>query len=440
VIEHHVNRMLARATGKERFAIAFLDIDNFKHINDYYGHSIGDALLVELSKRLCRDLRDTDMLARIAGDEFLLLLSPIENAQEVEEFIKTTLEQLTAPFFIDSSEIFVSTSVGVSLYPGHGSTFEALCQNADLAMSRVKNGGKGSTAFFDADMESEALARMRIEQSLRLAILEKRFCCAFQPKVDIRTQAVKGIEALVRLRDDGGVIQAPGSFVDLAVELGLLDELTHAVLVEIVKSIDLINDRFGAEATISINVAAKQAGNAEFMSSFVQALKETGFPTRFMIEVTEDAFVTKSHFQSEILPMLRKLGVGISIDDFGTGFSSLSALADITADEIKIDRSFITNIHKRPRSQGILRAIESLSESLGMTVIAEGLETFEELAYLQAASRIHYAQGFYFSEPIFLEQLKSATPPSRSGARVNPASRLPQQNRQAPSRTRGHRR
>ena len=251
-----------------------------------------------------------------------------------------------------------------------------LCQNADLAMYRVKNDGKGAAAFFDVSMEHEAQARMKVEQSLRLAILEKRFCCAFQAKVDIRTQEIKGIEALVRLRDDEGVIQAPGTFINLAVELGLIDELTHLVLAEIVKSIDLINETFGPTATISINVAAKQAGNLEFMRSFAQALEATGFPERFMIEVTEDAFVTKTHFQDEILPIFRKLGVGISIDDFGTGYSSLSALADITADEIKIDRSFITDIHKRPRSQGILRAIESLSEALGMTVIAEGLESY----------------------------------------------------------------
>src|SRR5262249_10825357 len=259
-------------------------------------------------------------------------------------------------------------------------------------------------------MEHEALARTRIEQSLRLAILEKRFCCAFQTKVDIRTQEIKGIEALVRLRDDDGVIQAPGTFINLAVELGLIDELTHLVLAEIVKSIDLINETFGPNTLISINVAAKQAGNVDFMRSFAQALEATGFPRRFMIEVTEDAFVAKSHFQEQILPIFRKLGVGISIDDFGIGYSSLSALADITADEIKIDRSFITDIHKRPRSQGILRAIESLSEALGMNVVAEGIETFEELAYLQAATRIRCAQGYYFSRPIFLEELKPAIP------------------------------
>ncbi|QWG13125.1 EAL domain-containing protein [Bradyrhizobium sediminis] len=439
VIEHRVNALLKRDEPHGRFALAFLDIDNFKHINDYYGHAIGDALLVEIARRLGLDLRESDMLSRISGDEFLLLLDPIQSEHEVSEYIRFLLERLRAPFFIDGSEIFASTSIGVSLYPEHGRSYDLLRQNADIAMYRVKNEGKGSAAFFDASMEREAQARMKVEQSLRLAILEKRFCCAFQAKVDIRTQDIKGIEALVRLRDDTGVIQAPDTFINLAVELGLIDELTHLVLAEIVKSIDLINETFGPGATISINVAAKQAGNPEFMRPFATAIEATGYPERFMIEVTEDAFVTKTHFQDQILPIFRKIGVRISIDDFGIGYSSLSALADITADEIKIDRSFITDIHKRPRSQGILRAIESLSEALGMTVIAEGIETFEELAYLQAATKIRYAQGYYFSRPIFLEELKPAIPLA-SAARASPASRPPQENRPVYARGERYRR
>ena len=447
VIEHRVNTLLKRdgAQGNLQddvhghFALAFLDVDNFKHINDYYGHAIGDALLVEMAKRLGMDLRESDILSRISGDEFMLLLNPIQSEAEVAEYIHFILQRLKAPFFIDDSEIFASTSIGVSLYPEHGKSYDVLRQNADIAMYRVKNGSKGGAAFFDASMEREALARMKVEQSLRLAILEKRFCCAFQTKVDIRTKAIKGIEALVRLKDDEGVIQAPGTFINLAVELGLIDELTHLVLAEIVKSIDLINETFGPDTTISINVAAKQAGNPEFMQPFAQALEATGFPKRFMIEVTEDAFVTKTHFQDEILPIFRNLGVGISIDDFGIGYSSLSALADITADEIKIDRSFITDIHLRPRSQGILRAIESLSEALGMTVIAEGIETFEELAYLQAATKIRYAQGYYFSKPIFLEDLRPATPLA-SEARASLSSRPAQETRPAFSRASGYRR
>ncbi|WJR81990.1 EAL domain-containing protein [Bradyrhizobium sp. NP1] len=437
VIEHRVNGLLH--SGGERFALAFLDIDSFKHINDYYGHGIGDALLVQVARRLDRDLRETDMLSRISGDEFLLLLSPVQSEHEVADFIRTTLERLKVPFFIDGSEIFASASIGISLYPDHGTSYAALCQNADIAMYRVKSEGKSAVAFFNTGMEREAQARMKVEQSLRHAILDKRFCCAFQPKVDIRTKAVRGIEALVRLRDDQGVIQAPGTFVNLAVELGLIDELTFLVLAEIVKSIDRINEAFGHDVTISINVAAKQAVNAAFMHRFARALEATGFPRRFMVEVTEDAFVTTSHFRADILPLFRKLGVGISIDDFGIGYSSLSALADITADEIKIDRSFITDIHKRPRSQGILRAIESLSEALGMTVIAEGLESFEELAYLQAATRIRYAQGYYFSRPIFLDELRTAAP-ATSEQRAGMTSRPREQSRNFNTRAERYRR
>jgi diguanylate cyclase (GGDEF)-like protein/PAS domain S-box-containing protein len=436
VIEKHVGDIIGHSGETSHFALAFLDIDNFKHINDYYGHSVGDALLVQFAKRLALDLRGTDMLSRISGDEFLLLLNPIQSQQEVAEYLELLVQRLRAPFFIDGSEVFASASIGVSLYPEHGRNYDALHQNADIAMYRVKNETKGAAVFFDSSMESEALTRMATEQSLRLAILDKRFCCAFQPKVDIRSLEIKGIEALVRLRNDDGVIQAPSTFINLAVELGLIDELTHLVLAEIMKSIDLIDETFGATASISINVAAKQAGNPEFMRAFARAIEETGCPTRFMVEVTEDAFVAKTHFQDDILPMFRALGVGISIDDFGVGYSSLSALADITADEIKIDRSFITDIHKRPRSQGILRAIESLSEALGMTVIAEGVETFEELAYLQAATKIRYAQGYYFSKPIFLEELQPQARTS-SDVRSAPSARPAADARPAYSRAGG---
>jgi c-di-GMP phosphodiesterase Gmr len=432
VIERRVQSLIQSHEPGGAFALAFLDVDNFKHINDYYGHSVGDALLVEIAKRIGLSLRQTDTLSRISGDEFLFLLNPIDSREEVADYIAATLQRLKAPFFIDGSEIFASTSIGVSLFPDHGRSYDALLQNADIAMYRVKNDGKGAAAFFDSGMEREALLRMKAEQSLRHAILEKRFCCAFQAKVDIRTSEIKGVEALVRLRDDEGIIQAPGTFVNLATELGLIDELTLLVLAEIVRSIDLINETFGPTTTISINVAAKQADNPSFMRSLAEALETTGFPRRFMIEVTEDAFVTRRRFQDEVVPVFRKLGVGISIDDFGTGYSSLSALADIIADEIKIDRSFITDIHRRPRSQGILRAIESLAEALGMTVIAEGIETFEELAYLQAATRIRYAQGFYFARPIFLEELHLLAP-AASETRVNEASRPVQENRHASS-------
>jgi diguanylate cyclase (GGDEF)-like protein len=403
LVESRVGELLA-ADRPDRFAIVFLDVDDFKNINDYYGHSVGDALLRQFAQRIGFHLRDTDLLGRISGDEFLLLLNPVQGEAEVSEFVTGLLARLKAPYVVDGSEVFASASIGVSCYPDHGRTYDALCQNADIAMYRAKGETKGTFTVFDAGMELENIERAKNEQSLRFAIQDRQFVCAFQPKVDIRTQEVRGVEALVRLRNENGVIQAPGSFVELATELGLIDRLTHLVLDEIMGSIDQINGMFGAHAGISINVAAKQAGNADFMHAFARALEATGCPQRFMLEVTEDAFLNGSEFQTDILPLLRDLGVGVSIDDFGTGYSSLAALADITADELKIDRSFITDIHKRPRSQSILKAIESLSEALGMEVIAEGVETFEELAYLQGATRLRFAQGYYFSKPVLLDR------------------------------------
>ncbi|RYE60600.1 MAG: GGDEF domain-containing protein, partial [Oxalobacteraceae bacterium] len=335
-------------------------------------------------------------------------------------------EHIRRPVFVDGYEIFASASAGMSIFPEHGLDYGSLRHNADIAMYKVKGQERGGIAVFNIGMQQDAVLKMESEQRLRQAILDRHVCCAYQPKVNIRTQEVEGVETLIRLRNEEGVVQAPASFIDLAVELGLIDDLTHMVLEEIRGSIDVIDEMFGKGVRLSVNVAAKQATNDKFMAGFAEALSFTGFPERFMVEITEDAFISKSKFQAEIQPMLRAIGVGISIDDFGVGYSSLSALADITADELKIDRSFITDIHKRPRSQSILKAIESLGEALHMKVIAEGVETFEELAYLQAATRIKFAQGYYFSKPMFIEEFGiadfrqgtcSVTDPSRQTER-----------------------
>ncbi len=411
-LAHEQVRQLLASAGQSgqsgRFALAFLDIDNFKHVNDYYTHTVGDRLLLKIAQRIAARLRASDVLARISGDEFLLVLDPIEGGEDLVKPIEEILHDLREPFLIEGYEILTSASIGISVYPDHGVNYDTLRRAAEIAMYRVKEASKGAAALFDADMGRAMTARMAREQRLRLAVRDGRICCAFQPKVDIRTQDVIGVEALLRLRDEDGVIQPPGEFIGLAIELGLIDDLTYLALAEIVKSMDLLDDAFGAQPTISINVAAKQASDAGFMTGFCEELKATNCASRFMVEVTEDAFLAKTEFQTQFLPMLRDIGARVSIDDFGTGYSSLATLADITADEIKIDRSFITDIHQRPRSQSVLKAIEALSEALGMTMLAEGVETFEEVAYLQAATRIRYAQGFYFAKPIFLEELAPA--------------------------------
>jgi c-di-GMP phosphodiesterase Gmr len=392
---------------EHRFALAFIDLDNFKHINDYYSHTVGDALLLKIAGRIAKRLRGSDMLARISGDEFLLLLDPIGDSAQIRTTVAQILADLKQPFHIEAFEVFSSASIGVSVHPEHGLTYEELRRNADSAMYRAKSDTKGAAVFFDLDMGRAITARMELEQRLRLAIRDRRFCCAFQPKVDIRSQAAVGFETLVRWRDDAGEIHPPSSFIGLAIELGLIDTITRFVLAEALRSIDTLDREFGPATTISINIAAKQASDLNFMRSLVEILQASPFAPRIMLELTEDAFVAKSRFQTRVLPLLREIGVRVSIDDFGTGYSSLSALADITADELKVDRSFISSIHERPRSQSVLRAIESLGLALGMSIVAEGVETFEELTYLQTATRIRQAQGFYFSKPFFLEDAAS---------------------------------
>jgi diguanylate cyclase (GGDEF)-like protein len=425
VIEQSVTALID--SGETAFALAFIDIDGFKHVNDFYGHNIGDALLVQIADRVSSGLRSSDMLARLSGDEFLLLLAPFEGFDFLEETIRGITERLKQPYYIDSNEILSSASIGVSLYPNDGASYDDLRANADRAMYRVKSAGSGMVQFFDATIEHAAIEKSRLEQRLRLAIRDKRVSCAYQPKIDILTESVSGVEVLLRWIDEDGVLQPPGDFIALAIELGLMDDLTFLVLDKTIQSIDRINEAFGENTSISLNVASKQAGDLLFMRKLLDAITATGFANRFILEITEEAFVSKSSFQRAILPLIREIGARVSIDDFGVGYSSLSALADITADEVKIDRSFITNLHQRPRSQNILKAVEALSRSLGMNVVVEGLETFEELAYLRACTSIRHVQGYYFSKPIPLEELAATVASdnrTETRARANHSNRM----------------
>ena len=400
LFEQTLNAMIAEDCPP--FALSFIDVDNFKYVNDYHGHDVGDQLLVKIVRRICDNMRPTDLLARVGGDEFVLLTTPISAVDRPGPEIERLSERIREPFFIDGYEIFSSASIGVSLYPRHGHHYDVLRANADSAMYRVKGSTKGGVCLFDASLGHAAAERMEVEQRLRLAIRDKRICCAFQPKVDFRTDMIVGLEVLLRWQDINGEIRAPGEIVKLAIELGLMDDIALMVLERVTEQIDDINDAFGPNASISLNVAARQAGDVAFMTRFTQALVATGYPERFILELTEEAFLSTGDFQAKILPLIRAIGARVSIDDFGVGYSSLSALAEITADELKVDRSFITDIHKKPRNQSILKMIELLGNALGMRIVVEGVETYEELAYLMGATRITCAQGFYFSKPMLM--------------------------------------
>jgi diguanylate cyclase (GGDEF)-like protein len=410
LFERSVNGMIQEEC--QAFALSFIDIDNFKYVNDYYGHAVGDQLLKKIARRISDGMRPSDLLARVGGDEFVLLTSPVRPEAGPILEIEHLARRFREPFFIDGYEIFSSASIGVSIYPSHGQDYATLSANADRAMYRVKGSTKGAVSLFDAGLGHVATERMEAEQRLRLAIRDRRLGCAFQPKVDFRTNEIVGIEVLLRWLDDNGDFRPPGDLIKVAIEVGLMDDVALTVLDQVTGQIDLINDAFGPNAGISLNVAAKQATDVEFMTKFAAALQATGYAQRFTIELTEEAFLSKGEFQLRVLPMLREIGVKVSIDDFGVGYSSLSALAEITADELKVDRSFVTDIHKRPRNQSVLKVIELLGQSLGMQLVVEGVETFEELAYLSTATRISQAQGFYFSKPVVLQSLSRSSPPS----------------------------
>lgn len=404
-IQELVDSALARGSPARQMALAFVDLDDFKRVNDVHGHAAGDALLQGVATRILAQIRQTDALGRISGDEFVIVLDVFDRREEVSGIVDRIIAEFKRPFEIEGIEVMISASIGIAFHPTHGADYDALRRNADTAMYQAKTASKGSAAYFNQAMGQKAAARISLEQRLRIAVHEHEFQCALQPKVDVRSLEIIGFEALARWVDCRGIIHPPEKFVRVAGELGLLNRITDLVFDDIAENLPCLDRCFGTGTRFSINVSAGQASDLAFMKAFTHRLASTGQATRFMLELTEDAFVTTGMFQSQILPLLREIGVGVSIDDFGTGCSSLSTLADITADELKIDRSFITSIHQRPRSQSILRAIGSLSDALGRYVVAEGIETIQENEYVKNHTNIKIGQGYLFHKPELIEQL-----------------------------------
>ncbi|MGN6579175.1 MAG: putative bifunctional diguanylate cyclase/phosphodiesterase [Bordetella sp.] len=404
LIQKRVDAAMRDRADGDMFALAFIDLDNFKSINDYYGHMIGDELLRAVARRIAGQTRPCDTLARISGDEFLLLIDPLEAPEQLPRLMERITGAMKEPFLIEGHELLTSATIGASIFPLHGQTYDTLQRCADSAMYHAKSIRKGSACCFDLAMNDAMIARMSMEQRLRTAVRGRHFRTYLQPKVSIGLGKIIGFEALVRWIEDDTEVMGPGGFIALATELGLIDAITHFVLNDVADCLPQFRRCFGEDISISINIAARQASDVSFMASLTDCLQAEGLNTSIILELTEDALVTE-RFQNQVLPRLREMGVRVSIDDFGTGFSSLSTLADITADEIKVDRTFISSIHERPRSQGILKAIESLCQALKIEVVAEGVETEEELNYLEEHTSIQLVQGYYFGKPQRIESL-----------------------------------
>lgn len=414
--EEAVARSIGGPDGdRARFAVAMIGFDQFDSVNEFYGRKAGDALLAEAARRIGERIGRDDVAARFGGDQFaVFIVQPGDDSATLGR-VEMLLGRLRDPFYVDGVEILLSASAGLSVFPAHDVAAAALIAKAEAALSQAKRRYRGQARLYDPAIAQRALEHARLEQSLRLAIRDRSFACALQPKVDFRAGKIAGLEVLMRWRDENGEARSPGDSIAFAVNLGLMNEMTQLLFEETLASLDAIDATFGPDLRLGFNIAAQQAGDTRFMRAFADRLAASGQARRFMIELTEEALLRASQFQLQVAPMLREIGAKISIDDFGVGYSSLSTLAEIEADEIKVDRSFITAIHQRPRNQGLLRAIESVGEALNTPVMVEGVETKEELAYLRDQTSISVAQGYLFSKPVVIGRTND---PDSDAARV----------------------
>jgi len=419
--------LIAARADQAPFAVVLVRIDKFPEIVAFHGAEAGDGLAARIGERLAREATPEDLVARVGSDEFCLVIAAPGAPAETLAICRRLSARASEPCLVDGVEIFASASAGACFWPAGDAGAEGLRRKAKAAAREARRLG-GGARLFEAEIEFRERERARQDNALRQAIRDRRIGCAFQPKFDFRAGEVDSLEVLMRWRDEDGLWSSPGNFLDLAQEAGLTNAITELVFEETLASLDAINEAFGREARLGFNIAAKQACDMRFMRGFLQRLGDSGHARRFMLEITEEAFLPSGQFQKRVLPLIREIGAHLSIDDFGSGYSSLATLADITADEVKVDRSLITDLDKRPRSQSLLRAIESIGEALATEVIVEGVETEAEYVYLRDHSKIRVAQGFYFSKPLMLcgveggvEDRARKTDASRKIARAAPA-------------------
>ena len=386
--------------NSEILAVLFMDLDGFKHINDSLGHSTGDKLLQSVAKQLQRCVRAPDTVSRQGGDEFLVLLQDIEHAEDAAIAANRILKSLVETHSIDGHELHITASIGVSIYPDDGIDSETLIKNADTAMYQAKAQGRHNYKFFKAEMNARAVNRQSVEQDLRCALKRHEFALHYQPKIDFSTGEITGAEALLRWKHPKRGLIPPEQFIPIAEESGLILPIGAWVLRQACLQAKAWGDAGLPMIDVSVNVSAIQLRNEEFIEDLSAILDETGLAAqRLELEVTESSLMRNSELVAPILRLLRELGVRISVDDFGTGYSSLSYLQQFALDAIKIDQSFIRRITSFPADSTVLSAIISLGQSLKLRVIAEGVETAEEHAFLRGQD-CDEAQGFYFSMPL----------------------------------------
>jgi diguanylate cyclase (GGDEF)-like protein len=385
---------------KKQVAVLFLDLDGFKHINDSLGHPVGDRLLQSVAKRLEHCVRLSDTVSRQGGDEFVILLSEAEQWEDAAAIARRILDSVAEAHFIDARDLHVTTSIGVSVYPGDGLDAETLIKNADTAMYQAKENGRHCYRFFKPEMNVRAVERQSIEQDLRRALERQEFALHYQPKIDLRTGEINGAEALIRWAHPTRGLVSPVQFVAIAEDCGLILPIGNWVLREACMQARAWLDAGLPTTTMAVNVSAKEFQAENFLEGVFAILNETGLdPCLLELELTESVLMKRVESTAFILQTLREAGVQVAIDDFGTGYSSLSYLRKFPVDALKIDQSFVRQISTAGDDTTIVTAVINMARSLGLRIIAEGVETLEELVFLQA-HRCDEAQGYYFSRPV----------------------------------------
>ena len=400
------------------FAVLFVDLDRFKIINDTLGHEAGDDLLKEMAHRLKTTVRASDVVARLGGDEFVVLVQEVAEAKDVEIVARKLLAALMRPVLIDRQEYRVTASIGIAMFPSDGADEQALMKNADIAMYAAKEEGKNTHKFYSAEANVHSFERLALESGLRRGLEHNEFQLHYQPKVDLHTGRITGMEALVRWQHPELGMVPPGQFIPLAEESGLIVPLGRWVLKHACAQ-NVAWQRAGLPPLcISVNLSARQFADEDLLADIAGALEESGLRPEFLeLELTESMVMRNPERALAVLEAVKRMGVRLAIDDFGVGYSSLTHLKRFPIDTLKVDRSFIRDIPQDPEDKAIAEAIIAMGKSLNLTVVAEGVETAEQHGFLREHA-CDEMQGYYFSKPVpgerFAELLRQSVESEQS--------------------------
>ena len=395
---------MARRQGRQ-FAMLFMDLDRFKHINDSLGHAVGDQLLQSVARRLMRCMRHSDTVSRQGGDEFVVLLSTIKHPDDAAISAQKILTALAVPHLIGELELHVSVSIGISIYPEDGRDAETLTKSADTAMYQAKENGRDNYKFFEQTMNTRAVQRQSIEVGLRRALERREFVLHYQPKINLYSNLIVGVEALIRWQHPEQGLMPPLQFLPIAEDCGLILPIGRWVLREACLQAQAWIRAGLRPITIAVNTSALEFNATDFLENIRATLDDTGLEPRYLeLELTESVLMRDAEFTDSVLHGLADLGIKLAIDDFGTGYSSLSYLRQFPIDTLKIDQSFVNRITSSPDDATIVSAVINMGKSLKLRVIAEGVETPEQRTFL-LAQHCDEGQGYYFSHPITPEAL-----------------------------------